>query len=96
MAAHQLDRHLLGLATLVAGIGAVDAAISRDADLLVLFVGLAALVATVLVRSHLGRRAVPLRKDVVAWLDERAVATGERVEVLADRSISSYRAGLEP
>jgi hypothetical protein len=95
MPSNQLDRVLLGTAAVVAVIGAVDAAFSRDADLVALLVGLAVLLFVVLVRSHLARRSLPLRKDLVEWLEGRAVATGTSAEAVADRALASVRAEFE-
>ena len=45
-------------------------------------------------RLSWGRTSVPVRRDLVFWLRERAVAAGEPVEHVADRAIGAYRAGL--
>ena len=55
---------------------------------------MAALMVVLLFRTLSGRPAVPLRRDLVAWLDERAVSAGEPLERVADRAVSAYRAGL--
>jgi hypothetical protein len=78
----------------VAAIGAVDAVRGRNGDLIVVFLIVAALQLVLLVRLQFGRRPIPLRPDLVAWLDERASITGEAPERIADRCISEYRAAL--
>ena len=89
--------HPTSLALLVAvtAVGAVDAAIGRVWDHFAVFV-LATGVALLLLLTVLGRRpSVPLRADLVAWLRDRAAATGEPLEALADRCVASARADLD-
>jgi hypothetical protein len=88
------SRVIVVATTAVAVIGAVDAIRGRNGDLVVVFLVVAALQALLLVRLQFGRRPIPLRPDLVAWLDERASITGEPPERIADRCISEYRAGL--
>ena len=94
MAPNQLNRLLAVFASLVAAVGAIDALSAGQWDLAVLFLALVAVQAALLVRAHLRRPAVPLRADLVGWLGERALATGEPLEVLADRCISTYRSDV--
>jgi len=88
------NRILLGLSALMAGVGAAHAAVGEDWDAFALFTALAFMMAALLIRTVRGRPAVPLRADLVAWLEERATSGGESVEEVADRAVSAYRAGL--
>jgi hypothetical protein len=75
-------------------IGGIEGAATRQWDLVVVF-GLTLLLQLLLLaRTSVGRPPVPLRNDLVAWLRERAAATGEPLERLADRCVAGYRAGL--
>jgi UPF0716 family protein affecting phage T7 exclusion len=86
---------LILLLALVAGVvGFVDAAIGSQWDLAVIFAVVVALDGVLLAR-HQGRRPpIPVRSDLAGWLRERAATTGEEPEVVADRAIAAYRAGL--
>jgi hypothetical protein len=88
------NRLLVALAAVVAGVGIAEATVHRNWDVLGLFSGIVALMVVLLLRTFSGRPAVPLRRDLVAWLDERAVSAGEPLEQVADRAVSAYRAGL--
>lgn len=85
---------LLTVSVLVTAAAAVDSAVEREWD------GLTMLAVAVLAQLALvaglrrGRRPVALRGDLAGWLAERAAATGEPMEHLADRCVASYRAGL--
>jgi hypothetical protein len=94
MPPNAVTRFLLWASVVIAVVGALDAGFDRDADLAVLFTGLAVLAAIQLLRLHVWRPAVPLRGDLVRWLTERSRISGEPVEHLADRAIASYRASL--
>ena len=95
MASNQLNRLLILLSGAAAAIGGIDALASGEPDLVVIFVVLAAPAGALLVRSHPRRPPVALRRDLATWLDQRGTATGETAEVLADRCVSTYRAGLD-
>lgn len=75
----------------VALIGAVDSAIGDEWDLSVLFALLAAMSAALTVRLEWRRPALPIRRDLVVWLRDRAAVSGEPLTALADRALSSYR-----
>lgn len=85
---------IVGLAVIIAGVGIVDAAIGGQPDLVVVFVLLAILLATLFASLHRRRPAIPIRADLVRWLRDRSAVAGEDIEVLADRCIASYRAEL--
>lgn len=95
MAPTDLNRLILLLSTVVAIVGAVDALIGGEHDLVVVFVLAAVLQLVLLLRLQFGRPAVPLRRDLVAWLRQRSAEQGEPLEALADRCVASARAELE-
>jgi|GEM_PF-1984375 hypothetical protein len=85
-----VDKLILVLATVVAAVGAVDAAVGHAYDLLVVF-GLAGLLQLVLrLRLQSRRPAVPLRADLVRWLEDRSSAQGESMGSLADRCVAAW------
>jgi hypothetical protein len=49
----------------------------------------------VLSRTKSADTAVPLRRDLVSWLERTAPATGESPEDLANRAVSRLRAGFD-
>lgn len=75
----------------VASIGAIDAAISNEWDLFVLFMIIAGMALALGLRLESRRPAVPIRRDLVRWLDDRALASGEPMSVVADRAISTFQ-----
>ncbi|MFQ5948583.1 MAG: hypothetical protein ACE5KX_06970 [Acidimicrobiia bacterium] len=95
MAPTRLHKVILITALFVALIGAIDAAVSREWDLFVVFILALALQVVLVLRLQAARPAVPLRGDLVRWLRERAAATGEPLEQLADRAVATYRADLQ-
>jgi hypothetical protein len=94
MSPNHLNKSLLALGAVAAAIGGLDAVASQAWDLAVLFLVLTAVHVALAIRFHLRRPPIPLRADLVGWLRERAVATGEPIEVLADRCVATYRAEL--
>lgn len=89
-----LNKVLLGLGWVVAAVGAVDAALGRDRDLLVVFVLVLAFQGVLLVRLNRSRPAVPLRADIVRWLRREAALSGEPLEQIAHRAVAIYRSGM--
>lgn len=85
---HQI---LLLTTTLVIAVGGIDAAIEGEPDLLAIFVISLVLQMVVLSRMRGRRPTVPLRHDLVRWLDDRASVTGEPLELVADRAVARYR-----
>jgi hypothetical protein len=85
----------LGIA-LIAVVGIVDSLIGRSADLTVLFAVSLLLAVVALVRSVATRRRIALRADLVAWLEQTALAEGTTVEAVADSALSAARAGMTP
>lgn len=88
------NRTVLVLTVAVALIGAVDAAVGRNWDLLTVFALLGLLQLVLLLRLSARRPAVPLRADLVRWLRDRAEAEGESTDRIVDRAVSAYRADL--
>jgi hypothetical protein len=87
-------RVLVVATAVVAAVGMVDALRGGSADLVAVFALVALLQLVVLAGLQLGRRPVPLRPDLSAWLEQRSVVTGEPPELIADRCISEYRSAL--
>ncbi|MGI9604356.1 MAG: hypothetical protein ACR2QE_20925, partial [Acidimicrobiales bacterium] len=88
------SRLLLAATAVVVVVGLADAAASGEWDLFGLLAIIVVLQGLIWLQLSWGRPAVPLRADLVSWLDDRAVAGGESVENVADRAIGAYRAGL--
>lgn len=85
-----VTRLLVTANVVVLGIGVIDAAITGEWDLLtVLLIGLA--ISTVLlVRLEARRPAVPIRRDLALWLRERAAISGESLDTVTDRAVSTF------
>lgn len=90
------DRLLVGLAALVVGVAAVDAAVSAEWDLVATAVLGLVLLLGALARSWTRRRPATVRADLAGWLADQAHRTGERQEVLVDRALASYRRRVDP
>ncbi|HET9901316.1 MAG TPA: hypothetical protein VFR46_09670 [Actinomycetes bacterium] len=89
-----MDRLLVVGCTVVAIVGLADATISREADLAAVFATLLLLLVLLLARLQLGRPAVGLRRDVVAWLRAQNRSTGEPIDQIASRAVAAYRVQL--
>ncbi len=74
----------------VLSIGVIDAATSGEWDLLVLFVVGLGLSLALFFRLESRRPAVPIRRDLVAWLRDRASVSGESLETVTDRAIATF------
>jgi lysylphosphatidylglycerol synthetase-like protein (DUF2156 family) len=82
------------LATIVSGIGLLDAVVGRAWDFAVVF-GLTLILQLVLLaRFHRGRAELTVRRDLASWVAARAVATGESPEEVVDRALAMVRSGL--
>ena len=81
----------LGVALVLAAVGAVDAARGQHWDTAAVFGLLLLVLLGLLTRVRGARPSVPLRGDLVRWLRERSAVTGEPVEVLADRALAAFR-----
>ncbi|MGI9576853.1 MAG: hypothetical protein ACR2OH_01490 [Microthrixaceae bacterium] len=94
MTANLSIRLLLVTTAVLAAVGLLDAAFGRNWDLVVVFCLVLVVQVALWARLSWGRTSVAVRRDLVFWLRERAVAGGESVEHVADRAIGAYRAGL--
>ena len=95
MAPTDLNKLLLALAVVVSVVGAVDAAVGGQPDLVVVFGLGAVLQLALLVRLQVRRPAVPVRADLVSWLRDRAATEGEPIGLVADRCLAACRADLD-
>jgi hypothetical protein len=95
MAPTDANKLILTMATIVSGVGALDAAVGRDMDLLMVFSLGVVLQLALLLRLSVNRPPIPLRADLVAWLRDRAAQEGETLETVADRCVASCRADLD-
>jgi hypothetical protein len=77
-------------AVVVALVGAVDAGIGGEWDLFVLFVGIFVIAATLGLKLESRRPAIPVRRDLVAWLRDRSSISGEPLSTVTDRAIATY------
>jgi hypothetical protein len=82
------------LAAVVALVGLVDAVVGRTWDLVAVFALTLALQLVLLLHLQTGRAPLSVRRDLAAWVAERAVATGEPPEAVIDQCLASARAGL--
>lgn len=71
-------------------IGSVDAGFAGQWDLFVLFVFGLILNMALLVRVESRRPSIPIRRDLVAWLRQRASISGESLGTVTDRAIATY------
>jgi len=94
MAPTTLNRVVLLMSALVLTVGVVDAIVSCEWDLLSVFALALALQLSLLARLSGRRPAVPIRRDLVAWLRAQAALGGESMEAVADRAVSAHRAGF--
>ena len=94
MAPTTLNRLVLLTTSLVLAVGVVDGIVSHEWDFLAVFAAALALQLLLLVRLSGRRPAVPVRRDLVAWLRDHAALSGETIESVTDRAISAYQAGF--
>jgi len=81
---------LVTASVITLAIGSVDAGISGEWDLFVLFLIGFGLNLALLLRLESRRPAVPIRRDLVAWLRDRASVSGESLTVVTDRAIATF------
>lgn len=91
MAPSGLNRLLVVSLAIISGIGAIDAAIGGHGDLFIVLVISAVLSLTLLGRLESSRPAVPIRRDLVVWLRNRAAMSGESIGAVTDRALAAYR-----
>lgn len=94
MAPTTLNRAVLLMSSLVLAVGVIDGIVSREWDFLAVFAMALALQLLLLARVSGRRPAVPIRRDLVAWLRNQAALGGEPIDAVADRAISAYRDGF--
>ena len=85
---------LVALAVVPALVGVIDAALSRQVDLLMVFALVALPLLALLVMLQWGQPAVSVRRDLAAWLRDRAALTGEPMDAIANRLIASQQSIL--
>lgn len=91
MAPSGVNRLIVAGLALSSGIGTIDAIISHEWDLLVVFALTLGLSIALLGRFETGRPEIPVRHDLVAWLRERSSGSGETIGALTDRALAAYR-----
>lgn len=91
MAPSGVTRLLVVSLAVVSGVGTVDAAISREWDLLVVVALTLGLSLALVARLEADRPAIPVRRDLVMWLRERSALSGETIGALTDRALGAYR-----
>ncbi|MFV2000146.1 MAG: hypothetical protein ACC654_07260 [Acidimicrobiia bacterium] len=83
-------RLLVSAVSVVALVGVVDAAIGAEWDLFVLFALILGIGLVLALRLESRRPAVPIRRDLVRWLRDRAAASGEPMSAVTDRAIATF------
>jgi hypothetical protein len=83
-------RTLIAASITVLNIGSIDAGISSEWDLFTLFIISLALNVALLSRVESRRPAIPIRRDLVAWLRDRASVSGESLTAVTDRAIATF------
>jgi hypothetical protein len=81
---------LVAANVVVLTIGSIDAGISGNWDLFVLFLVSLGISLALLLRVESRRPAVPIRRDLVAWLADRAAVSGESLPTVTDRAIATF------
>ena len=88
------NRLLLATGLVILAVGLVDAAISAEWDLFVVFAMAIGVVLVVFAREAASRRAVTLRSDLAVWVERRAERSGEPFDDLLDRAVAHYKHAL--
>jgi hypothetical protein len=83
-------RWLVFSAIVVSLVGAIDSGIGSEWDLFVLFVAILAITTALGLRLESRRPAIPVRRDLVAWLRDRSFISGEPLSKVTDRAIATY------
>ena len=71
-------------------IGSVDSAIGGEWDLFALFLIALGLGVMLLFRVESRRPAIPIRRDLAAWLRNRSAVSGEPLTTVTDRAIATF------
>lgn len=82
------------LIVVAAAVGAVDAAMARTWDLVVLQGAVVVLAVSLVVGPAGGRVGATLRKDLAAWIERTAADGAERPGDVVDRAVAAYRDAL--
>ena len=90
------SRLMLLLALVFVAVGALDATVGRQWDLLVILSVVAALLAAMWVRQRIHRVSVTLRPDLAHWIEHRAESAGEPFDDVLDRAVATFRHGIVP
>jgi hypothetical protein len=88
-------RFLVGLGVVLTAIAAFDVANDLNWDAFWVLVGAGVIQLLAIAALGGARRSVPIRADLVRWLEHRSESTGESVHRIADRGLATYRASLE-
>ena len=75
---------------LVLIVGTVDAAIGGEWDLFALFAIALVLDLALVFRLESRRPSIPIRRDLVTWLERRAAISGEPLTAVTDRAIATF------
>ena len=87
-------RIIVTIGLVVAAVGALDAFVSREWDLLVVFLLVISLQSTLWLRLGAKRIPVTLRPDLARWVDRQSDRTGESFEDILDRAVAWFHSGL--
>lgn len=83
-------RMLATASVVVLLVGSIDAGIGGEWDLFALFLSGLGISVALLLRVESRRPAIPIRRDLVAWLRDRASVSGESLTSVTDRAIASF------
>jgi hypothetical protein len=83
-------RTLIIASAVVLFIGSVDAGIGGEWDLFVLILFGFLISIALLLHVESKRPAVPIRRDLVAWLRDRADSSGEPLTAVTDRAVATF------
>ncbi len=87
-------RFFLLLAAACTAAGIADAAVSRQWDLLAIFVATASLLMAMWLRQRAHRISVTLRPDLAHWIEHRAESAGEPFDDVLDRAVAAFKHGV--
>lgn len=87
-------RVVLSIGLVVTGVGALDAFISREWDLFVVFLLSMSLQLLLWLRFRANRIPVSLRPDLARWIERQSQRTGEPFDDVLDRAVAWYHNGL--
>lgn len=88
------SRIIVSVALVVAGVGALDALIGREWDLLVVFLLTISLQLILWLRLRANRIPVTIRPDLARWLERQSARSGEPFDDVLDRAVAWYHHGL--